>query len=123
MIEFLNEVHKAQLTANNQHCAGKLVARILVLEGTPTLTQIGPMKAGADVKTQLESELALKLDGIPRLTAAIKYASEVGDNASRGLFQEILANDEEHVDHLEGQLHTILEIGIENYLVRPPHRG
>jgi len=57
------------------------------------------------------------------LNAAIKYATEVGDNASRELFKEILVEEEEHVDHLEGQLHAISEIGIENYLAQQLHKA
>ncbi|MEO8128469.1 MAG: ferritin-like domain-containing protein, partial [Bryobacteraceae bacterium] len=66
---------------------------------------------------------ALELDAIPRLNAAIKYSAEVGDNASRELFKEILVDEEEHVDHLEGQLHAISEIGLENYLTQQLHKA
>ena len=47
----------------------------------------------------------------------------MGDNASRALFEEILKDEEEHVDHLEGQLHAIGEIGLENYLGQQLHKG
>jgi bacterioferritin len=145
----LNEVLKAELTAINQYflhakmCqnwgyqrlaafnrkesisemthAEKLMDRILFLEGTPNMTDIGPIKIGADVKAQLESDLKLELDALPRLNAAIKHATEVGDNASRELFQQILIDEEEHVDYLEGQLHVIGEIGLDNYLAQQIH--
>ena len=57
------------------------------------------------------------------LNSAIKLAVEVGDNASRALFEEILKDEEEHVDHLEGQLHAIAEMGLENYLAQQLHKG
>ncbi len=120
MIEFLNDVLNAELTAVNQQHAGKLVARILLLKGTPNLTRSGPVRAGTDVKALLKSELALKLDGIPRLKAATKYAVESGDDVSRELFHAILVDDEERVDYLEGQLHVISEIGLETYLAQQP---
>jgi bacterioferritin len=47
----------------------------------------------------------------------------VSDNASRALFEEILKDEEEHVDYLEGQLHAIGEIGLENYLGQHLHKG
>ena len=103
--------------------AEKLMDRILFLEGTPNMTDIGPIKVGANVKAQLESDLAVELDAVPRLNAAIKAATELGDNASRELFQQILIDEEEHVDHLEGQLHIIKEIGLENYLAQQIHAG
>jgi len=149
ILKYLNEVLKTELTAINQYflhakmCeswgylrlaeynrkesisemvhAEKLMDRILFLEGTPNMTDIGPIKVGANVKAQLESDLAVELDAVPRLNAAIKTATELGDNASRELFQEILIDEEEHVDHLEGQLHIIKEIGLENYLAQQIH--
>jgi bacterioferritin len=151
ILKYLNEVLKTELTAINQYflhakmCenwgyqrlaeynrkesisemvhAEKLMDRILFLEGTPNMTDIGPIKVGANVKAQLESDLAVELDAVPRLNAAIKTASELGDNASRELFQQILIDEEEHVDHLEGQLHIISEIGLENYLAQQIHAG
>ncbi|MBZ5596084.1 MAG: bacterioferritin [Acidobacteriia bacterium] len=151
ILKYLNEVLKTELTAINQYflhakmCeswgyerlaeynrkesisemvhAEKLMDRILFLEGTPNMTDIGPIKVGANVKAQLESDLAVELDAMPRLNAAIKTATELGDNASRELFEQILIDEEEHVDHLEGQLHIINEIGLENYLAQQIHAG
>ena len=103
--------------------AEKLMNRILFLEGTPNMTDIGPIKVGKNVKAQFENDLALELDAVTHLNAAIKLSGEVGDNASRALFEEILRDEEEHVDHLEGQLHAIGEMGIENYLAQQLHKG
>ena len=149
ILKYLNEVLKAELTAINQYflhakiCenwgyqrlaehdrqesisemehAEKLMQRILFLEGTPNMTDIGPIKIGANVKAQLESDLALELDALPRLNAAIKSATELGDNASRELFEQILIDEEEHVDYLEGQLHIVKEVGLDNYLSQQIH--
>lgn len=103
--------------------AEKLMNRILFLEGTPNMTDIGPIKVGTTVKAQLDSDMALELAAVKHLNAAIKDAREVGDNASRALFEEILIDEEEHVDYLEGQLHAISQMGIENYLAQHLHKG
>src|ERR1700742_919302 len=96
--------------------AEKLMARILFLDGIPNMTDIGPIRVGATVKAQLENDMALELAAVTHLNSAIKDSREVGDNASRVLFEEILVDEEEHVDYLEGQLHAISQMGIENYL-------
>ncbi len=149
IIKLLNEVLKAELTAVNQYflhatmCknwgylrlaqkereesisemkhAEKLMERILFLEGTPNMNDLFPIKIGDNVQKQLENDLKLELDAIPRLNEAIKTAVELGDNASRELFKEILVEEEEHVDYLEGQLHIIREIGLELYLSQQMH--
>jgi len=103
--------------------AEKLMNRILFLDGAPNMTDIGPIKVGTTVKAQLDSDMALELGAVKHLNAAIKDAREVGDNASRALFEEILVDEEEHVDYLEGQLHAIGQMGIENYLAQQLHKG
>ena len=151
IVKFLNEALKAELTAINQYflhskmCenwgyqrltdyyrqesieemkhADQLMQRILFLEGEPNMTDMFPIKVGKNVKAQLENDLVLELDALPRLNAAIKLAAEVGDNVSRELFEKILLDEDHHVDYLEGQLHIIDEIGIENYLAQQIHKG
>ncbi|MBZ5609878.1 MAG: bacterioferritin [Acidobacteriia bacterium] len=103
--------------------AEKLMNRILFLDGTPSMTDIGPIKVGKNVKAQLENDLVLELDAVKHLNTAIQHAVSVGDNASRSLFEEILVDEEEHVDYLEGQLHAIGEMGIENYVAQQLHKG
>src|SRR5579859_2454208 len=98
--------------------AEKLMNRILFLDGTPNMTEIGPINVGKNAKAMFESDLALELHASKHLNGAIKVAREAGDNASRALFEEILADEEEHIDYLEGQLHAIHEIGAENFLAQ-----
>ncbi len=52
----------------------------------------------------LECDLKLEMAAIPDLKDAIAYAEDVRDYVSRDLFQEILEDEEEHVDWLETQL-------------------
>ena len=149
VLKGLNESLKAELTAINQYflhssmChnwgyqrlskkqkqesieemkhAEKLLERILFLEGTPNMTDLYPIKVGSNVKQQLENDLALEMRAVPQLNEAIKTATEAGDNASRELFEDILVDEEEHVDYLEAQLGIIKEIGLELYLAQQIH--
>ncbi len=144
IIAALNEGLKAELTAINQYflhgemCqnwgydrlyertkkesidemkhAEKLIERILFLEGTPNMSEMFPIKIGGNVKAQLENDLSLELDAIARYNAQIRLCTDLGDNTTRALIEELLADEEGHVDFLEAQLHQIKEIGIERYL-------
>jgi len=144
VIAYLNEVLKAELTAINQYFlhaemmenwgyekladytkresidemkhAEKLIERILLLDGTPIMRELFPLRIGQNVKSQLENDLALELEAIPRLNKAIQEAVAVGDNGSRELFEAILVDEEHHADFLEAQLHMIQEVGLDNYL-------
>jgi bacterioferritin len=151
IIKLLNEVLKAELTAINQyflhskmcenwgylrlaeldrresieemHHADLLMQRILFLEGVPNMTEIGPIRVGIEVKAQLENDLQLEVEACPRLRAGIKLSIEQGDHGSRELFEKILVDEEHHIDYLEGQLHIVEEIGIDNYLAQQIHSG
>ena len=98
--------------------AEALMERILFLRGTPNMTELSPVAACSDVKEQMERDLELERDALARLNAAVKAATEAHDNVSRQLFDRILKDEDEHVDHLESQLHIIEEIGLKVYLAR-----
>jgi bacterioferritin len=146
IVNMLNEVLKAELTAINQYflhaemCenwgykalsehtrkesieemrhAEKLMERILYLEGMPNMSELFPIRVGQNVKAQLENDLALEVEAVARLNRFIQAAREAGDNGSRDLFEKILLDEEEHIDYLEAQLHIISEIGLDNYLAQ-----
>lgn len=150
VIAYLNETLKAELTAINQYFlhaemmenwgyhriadytrkesidemrhAEALMERILFLEGMPVMSELFQLRIGQNVKAQVENDLALELEAVPRLNAAIKTSVDVGDNASRELFEKILTDEEHHIDWLEAQLHMIREVGLDNYLAQQIHK-
>lgn len=71
---------------------------------------------GEDTQEMLECDLKLEMAAIPDLKAAIAYSEDIHDYVSRDLFQDILGDEEEHVDWLETQLGLIEMTGIQNYL-------
>ena len=146
VIAVLNEVLKAELTAINQYflhaemCenwgymrldgitrkesieemrhAEVLIERILYLDGTPTMHELFPLRIGKTVREQIENDLQVEYEAVPRLNNGIKLCESVGDNGSRDLLLKILTDEEHHVDYLEAQLGIIREVGIENYLAQ-----
>ena len=55
-------------------------------------------------------------DVVAMYNESVRVAREAGDDRSRDLFSKLLADEEEHVDWLEAQMHQIGEIGYERYL-------
>jgi bacterioferritin len=149
VLEYLQEVLVAELTAINQyflhaemmenwgyerlakktkresieemHHAEKLIERMLYLDGAPAMDKLFPLRIGRTVKEQIENDLQLEYAAVPRLNNAINTAVAAGDNGSRELFEDILKDEEEHIDYLEAQLHMIQEMGYENYLAQQMH--
>ncbi len=96
--------------------AETLIERILFLDGTPQMTEPMKLSIGSNVREQLQSDLALELEGVALYNRAVQIAREEGDNSSRELFERLLKDEEAHVDWLEAQLHQIQELGYERYL-------
>ena len=146
VIEFLNQVLKAELTAINQYflhaemCenwnyerlaklirkesieemqhAEKLMERILYLDGTPNMSDYFKINIGATVEQQLKNDLQLEYEAVKRLNDGIQLCIEKNDGGSRELAEKILTDEEHHIDWLEAQLHAIEEMGYQNYLAQ-----
>jgi len=96
--------------------AESLIARILFLEGGPTVSQLNKVNIGADVAAQLANDHTAEEGAIETYNDGIRLAVEVGDNGTRELFESILKEEEEHIDWLEAQLDQIQQMGVPNYL-------
>ena len=95
--------------------ADKLAERILFLEALPNFQAIHKLKVGETVEEVLRADLALEHEAIPLLKDAAEYARSVKDHTSAALFEDILKNEEEHVDFLETQFEMIERMGLHNY--------
>ena len=113
----LYKVIRAESIDEMKH-AEKLIERILFLDGLPNVQRLGKITIGETVKEQLELDLALEERAIPILNAGIQQCRDEGDNGTRALFEEILVDEERHVDWLESQLELMRQIGVENYLAQ-----
>ena len=113
--EKLGKKHYEESIGEMKH-AEKLIDRIIFLEGVPEIARYDTIRVGADVKEQLENDLALETRGVKAYNDAITLAVQVRDNGSRELMSEILVDSEEHVDWLEAQLNLIQTVGLERYL-------
>ncbi|SMC85426.1 bacterioferritin [Primorskyibacter flagellatus] len=97
------------------HHADKLIARILFLGGHPNLQKLDPLRIGETAKETLECDLAAELDSVAMYKEARKYCESVGDFVSKNIFEELLTDEEGHVDFLETQLDLMTKIGEEKY--------
>jgi bacterioferritin len=97
--------------------AEKLIDRILFLEGTPIVSNLRPIKIGAQVEAQLRNDHDSELGAIKAYNDGIRLAVDQGDNGSREIMETILRDEERHTDWLEAQLDQIAHMGIQNYLV------
>ncbi|MBE0692915.1 MAG: bacterioferritin, partial [Aquamicrobium sp.] len=97
------------------HHADKLVERIIFLEGHPNLQKVGPLRIGQNVKEVLEADLAGEYDARTSYKKSRELCDELGDYVTMALFDELLKDEEGHIDFLETQLDLLEKIGEERY--------
>lgn len=95
--------------------ADKLTARILFLEGHPNMQTLAPLRIGQTVKEVLESDLAGEYDARAAYSKSRDLCHDEGDYVSMKLFEELLVDEEGHIDFLETQLQLLETIGEERY--------
>jgi bacterioferritin len=97
-----------------QH-ADKLIVRIIFLDGMPNLQVLDPLHIGQNVKEVLDCDLQSELTARALYEEAATYCHSVRDYVSRDLFEELMHDEEEHIDFLETQLDLVAKLGLELY--------
>ncbi len=98
------------------HHADKLIERIIFLEGHPNLQRVAPLRIGQTIKEVLEADLAGEYDARKAYKSSRELCEELGDYVSKNLFEELLIDEEGHIDFLETQLQLLNSIGQEKYI-------
>lgn len=143
VMEHLNEVLTAELTSINQYFihakmlenwgvlglaakeraesieemehADEVIDRILLLEGTPNMQRLFPVRVGESVEEVLRLDLDLEREAVERYRSGIELCVAHGDQGTREFYAQRLTEEEAHVDWLETQLDLIGRIGIGLY--------
>ncbi|MFE1913206.1 bacterioferritin [Streptomyces anandii] len=146
VIEFLNEQLTGELTAINQYFlhakmqenngwyklakytrhesfdemkhAEVLTDRILFLEGLPNYQRLFHVRVGQTVKEMFEADRQIEVEAIDRLRRGIKVMRDKGDITSANIFEDILADEEHHIDYLDTQLELLDKLGEALYLAQ-----
>jgi bacterioferritin len=144
IIELLNDVLTAELTAINQYFghaklqqnwgylklaehsrdesidemkhADTIIERILYLDGMPNLQRLGPVRLGEDPVEQLRLDLEVEVEAVGRFNRGVALCVQHGDNGTRDMLEDMLRSEEEHVDWIETQLRLVEHLGEPLYL-------
>jgi bacterioferritin len=146
VIEFLNEQLTAELTAINQYFlhakmqenfgwvklarhtkaesidemrhAEVITDRILFLDGLPNYQRLFALRIGQTITQMFDADLAVEVEAVDRLRRGIEYMRSVADITSAKIFEDILADEEQHVDYLETQIELVSQLGEQLYLAQ-----
>src|SRR3954454_13372762 len=140
VIEYLNRGLRSELTAVNQywlhyrilddwgykdlakawrkesieemHHADRFIERIIFLDGFPNLQVLDPLRIGQNVQEILGCDLAAEVEARDLYGEAAGHCDSVGDRVSKNLFEELMADEEGHIDFLETQLTLVEQLGV-----------
>ena len=102
---------------DEMHHAEWLIERMIFFEGTPTVSNLNPIKIGKTVTEMINNDDKDELDAVRSYNEAIKLARTVDDQGTVDLLTKILKMEEGHVDWADIQRAQIEQMGIEDYLV------
>ena len=143
VIEYLNKALRSELTAVSQywlhyrlqedwgygknaaksreesieemHHADKLITRIIFLGGHPNLQKLDTLRIGETLRETLDADLAAEHDARTLYIEARDHCEKVNDYVSKNLFEELIADEEGHIDFLETQIDLYDSLDAERY--------
>jgi bacterioferritin len=143
VIEYLNKGLRSELTAINQYWvhyrmldnwgfkdlakkwrkesieemqhADRFTVRIIFLDGFPNMQVLDPLHIGQNVKEVLECDLQSEISARALYQEAATYCQSVKDYVSRDLFEDLMSDEEDHIDFLETQLSLVEQLGLQLY--------
>ena len=143
VVEYLNKALRSELTAVSQywlhyrlqedwgygrmaaksreesieemHHADKLIERIIFLEGHPNLQKLDALRIGQTLRETLDCDLAAEPEARTLYIEARNHCESVGDYVTKNLFEELIADEEGHIDYLETQIDLYEKLGEERY--------
>ncbi|MBF0563937.1 MAG: bacterioferritin [Nitrospirae bacterium] len=101
--------------------AEKLIARILFLEGIPIVSNLKALHIGPDIEKQLKNDWSAEEGAVLSYREAIKLCYELADHGTREMLEDILEDEEGHIDWIEAQMDQVKQMGIGSYLAEQIH--
>jgi bacterioferritin len=143
VIEYLNKALRHELTAVNQYWlhyrlldnwglkelgkkwraesieemqhADKLIDRIIFLDGFPNMQVLDPLHIGQNVEEVLDCDLKAEYSARALYEEAATHCHSVKDYVTRDIFENLMKDEESHIDFLETQIDLVKNIGVQLY--------
>ena len=106
------------LSIDEMKDADSLISRILLFDGHPNLQKLGAVQVGEDAQEMLRLGLEGELAAVAQFNAGAKECHDLGDHGTAAVFEEMVRDEENHVDWFESQLDAIKRVGAQQYLAQ-----
>lgn len=95
--------------------ADKLIDRIIFLDGFPNMQVLDPLHIGQNVPEVLDCDLKAEYSARALYEEAATYCHGAKDYVTRDIFEQLMKDEEHHIDFLETQIDLVKKIGVELY--------
>ncbi len=144
IIDTLNELLSEELAAVNQyflHCemaedwgyshlhtlmkkrsidemkhAEKLIERILYLDGRPIVSNLAEIHIGKEIAEMHKVDWQAEKVAIDNYNKSVELCTRLNDHGTKIILEQILREEEEHLDWIEAEQDQIDQMGLQNYL-------
>jgi bacterioferritin len=96
--------------------AEKLIGRIVFLEGLPIVSDLRKMHIGAEVPQMFASDHEFESGAIVAYNAGILVCGDARDFATREILEDILKDEDRHIDNIEAVQDEIAQMGVQIFL-------
>ena len=96
--------------------AEKLIGRIIFLEGIPVVSELEKLHIGADIPKMFANDHEAEIDASNRYNAGILVCGDAKDFVTRELLEDILGEEDGHIDDIEKVQDQIQQMGLPQFL-------
>ena len=116
----LNKLGKVfyDLSIDEMKDADALINRILMFEGHPNLQRLGSITVGETAEEMLALAYESEKAAVAQFNAGAQECHAFGDHGTAAVFEEMVRDEESHVDWFESQLDAVERVGLQQYLAQ-----
>ena len=111
------------LSMDEMRDADALIQRILLFDGHPNVQRLGGITVGETGEEMLALALSSEKVAVAQFNSAAQECHTLGDHGTAAVFEEMVRDEERHVDFFEAQLAAIERVGLPQYLAQHVSAG
>ncbi|MFZ5870049.1 MAG: bacterioferritin [Actinomycetota bacterium] len=121
----LNKLGKVfyDLSIDEMRDADDIIQRILLFDGHPNVQRLGAITVGETPEEILTLALDSEKKAVAQFNASAQECHDLGDHGTAAVFEEMVRDEERHVDWFEAQLGAIEHVGAQQYLAQQVPAG
>ncbi len=111
------------LSIEEMRDADDLIKRILFFDGHPNVQRLNAIQVGETAEEILRLAFESEKTAVAQFNAGAEECHALGDHGTAAEFEDMVRDEEKHVDLFESQLDAIERVGIAHYLAQQIKHG